>query len=148
MDLSAVLAFAVAGPTTITSTLLPGANGNPLISARWPVLTLTVFRTVRKDFAIRMALHLTFRKCTRSASNQQHPIVGVWRGKLVKRCRTMLKFSGVCGMPTGSKTIKPFIRRAPLLFIFSRRPYAVFDISVSGRGGDCAVSRRSNHQPG
>src|SRR6266478_637007 len=137
MGLSAVLAFPVAGPTIITSTLLPGANGNPLISARRPALTLTVFRTVRKDFAICMALHLTFRKCTRSASNQQHPIVGVLRGKLEQcsnspesvKMRDPRTVGNALGEPAGSKsatsrigaiqyrgpfnTFKPFNRFAP-----------------------------------
>lgn len=62
--LLAVVAFAVAGPNTITSTFHPGANGNPVISGRWWDLIRTNFLIVRKNVAVCFALYLTFRLCT------------------------------------------------------------------------------------
>ena len=51
MDFLAGLTAVGAGPTTMTSTSLPGAKGNPVISARRPGLIFTFFLTARKVLA-------------------------------------------------------------------------------------------------
>jgi hypothetical protein len=59
MDFSAGLTLDVAGPTTMTSTSLPGAKGKPVISARRPALIFTFFLTARKILAFRIEFHLS-----------------------------------------------------------------------------------------